>query len=74
MYLFLVQETEFSLISGINMAILEVSDARAETDLPGNLAVVIEESLVLEGLADFPTAFMVLFALYALNIEYKINS
>ncbi|KAL6476312.1 hypothetical protein MHYP_G00148110 [Metynnis hypsauchen] len=59
--------TESSHMKGIKIAILEVSDARGETDLLGTLAVMLEETLALEGLADFPTAFGLL---YVLNIEY----
>jgi len=37
-----------------------------------NFAIIFEETVVMEDLPDFPTAFMVLFGLlYAVNFEYS---
>lgn len=61
---------------GMKMGILEVvtsnsSTSRSLSDVV-NVAIVIEEEVVLENMGDFVSAFIVLFGmLYALNMEYN---
>uniref|UniRef100_A0A673JYL1 PB1 domain-containing protein n=1 Tax=Sinocyclocheilus rhinocerous TaxID=307959 RepID=A0A673JYL1_9TELE len=59
---------------GVKLAILEVmeDDLSQATKRCLNFSIILEETVVMEDLSDFPTAFMVLFELlYALNIEYS---
>ena len=59
---------------GVKMGILTVlEDDDAPTSLPTvvNIAIVLEEAIVLTDLPDLPTAFAYLFGLlYALNMEF----
>lgn len=58
---------------GVNLAILEVmeDDLSQATKRCINFGIILEETVVMDDLPDFSTAFMVLFGLlYALNIEY----
>ncbi|XP_048031552.1 uncharacterized protein LOC125258652 [Megalobrama amblycephala] len=61
---------------GMKMGILEVvssnsSTSRSLSDVV-NVAIVLEEEVVLENMGDFVSAFIVLFGmLYALNMEYN---
>ncbi|TSN30256.1 hypothetical protein Baya_9485 [Bagarius yarrelli] len=66
-------DLEETYTRGVKMGILEV----LENDLSQakksciNFGIILEETVVMDDLPDFPTAFMVLFGLlYALNIEY----
>lgn len=59
---------------GVKMGILTVlgdDDASASLPTDNSIAIVLEESIVLADLPDFPTAFAYLFGLvYALNMEF----
>ncbi|KAG5281882.1 hypothetical protein AALO_G00049850 [Alosa alosa] len=58
----------------MNMGILEVIDSSTNSGpypTVVNVAVVLEEEVVMDNLGDFPNALMMLFGLlYALNMEY----
>ncbi len=59
---------------GVKLCILEVmeDDISQTTKTCLNFGIILEETVVMQDLPDFPTAFMVLFGLlYALNIEYS---
>nr|XP_055070029.1 uncharacterized protein LOC129451008 [Misgurnus anguillicaudatus] len=56
---------------GIHMGILETVINTEGLDTVVDVAVVVEEEVLLKGLADVPTAFGVFFGLfYALNLQY----
>ncbi|KAL6459456.1 hypothetical protein MHYP_G00329280 [Metynnis hypsauchen] len=69
----LVTDPEDERTKGVKMGILTVLNDDAPTSLPTvvNIAIVLEEAIVLTDLPDLPTAFAYLFGLlYALNIEF----
>nr|XP_023690468.1 uncharacterized protein LOC111855556 [Paramormyrops kingsleyae] len=56
---------------GMKMGILETTEDGAVPPKSVNSIIVLEETVVLEGLTDYPTAFGLLFGLiYAFNIEF----
>ncbi|XP_056336527.1 uncharacterized protein LOC130247306 isoform X3 [Danio aesculapii] len=66
-------DLEETYTRGVNLAILEVmeDDLSQATKRCINFGIILEETVVMDDLPDFSTAFMVLFGLlYALNIEY----
>ncbi|KAK9963491.1 hypothetical protein ABG768_006673 [Culter alburnus] len=66
-------DLEETYTRGVKLGILKVMEDNLSqaTKRCQNLAIILEETVVVEDLPDFPTAFMVLFGLlYALNIEY----
>ncbi|XP_051954285.1 uncharacterized protein LOC127629147 [Xyrauchen texanus] len=66
-------DLEETYARGVKLGILEVmeDDISQATKRCLNFSIILEETVVMEDLSDFPTAFMVLFGLlYALNIEY----
>ncbi|KAK9979875.1 hypothetical protein ABG768_013283 [Culter alburnus] len=66
-------DLEETYTRGVKLGILEVMEDNLSqaTKRCQNLAIILEETVVVEDVPDFPTAFMVLFGLlYALNIEY----
>ncbi|KAL6479421.1 hypothetical protein MHYP_G00128540 [Metynnis hypsauchen] len=69
----LVTDPEDERTKGVKMGILTVLSDDAPTSLPTvvNIAIVLEEAIVLTDLPDLPTAFAYLFGLlYALNMEF----
>ncbi|KAL6462559.1 hypothetical protein MHYP_G00289810 [Metynnis hypsauchen] len=68
-----VTDPEDERTKGVKMGILTVLSDDAPTSLPTvvNIAIVLEEAIVLTDLPDLPTAFAYLFGLlYALNMEF----
>ncbi|KAK3525828.1 hypothetical protein QTP70_010506 [Hemibagrus guttatus] len=67
-------DEEEAYVRGVKLCILEVmkDDISSSAKLTCvNCGIIVEGTLVMEVIPDFPTAFMVLFGLlYALNIEY----
>uniref|UniRef100_A0A671PIJ6 PB1 domain-containing protein n=1 Tax=Sinocyclocheilus anshuiensis TaxID=1608454 RepID=A0A671PIJ6_9TELE len=66
-------DLEETYTRGVKLGILEVmeDDLSQATKRCLNFSIILEETVVMEDLSDFPTAFIVLFGLlYALNIEY----
>ncbi|KAL6459468.1 hypothetical protein MHYP_G00329400 [Metynnis hypsauchen] len=69
----MVTDPEDERTKGVKMGILTVLNDDAPTSLPTvvNIAIVLEEAIVLTDLPDLPTAFAYLFGLlYALNMEF----
>ncbi|KTF94036.1 hypothetical protein cypCar_00040114 [Cyprinus carpio] len=67
-------DLEETYTRGVKLGILEVTeDDISQTKKKClNYSIILEGTVVMEDLPDFPTAFMVLFGLlYALNIEYS---
>ncbi|GAA6102815.1 uncharacterized protein LOC113664096 [Tachysurus ichikawai] len=66
-------DLEETYTRGVKLAILAVmeDDLSQATKRCLNFGIILEETVVMEDLPDFPTAFMVFFGLlYMLNIEY----
>ncbi|XP_051782718.1 sterile alpha motif domain-containing protein 3-like [Erpetoichthys calabaricus] len=56
---------------GVKIMMIEMVRDEEDSGTLDSMAVVIEDTVVVEGLPDYPTAFCVLFGLiYALNMEY----
>ncbi|XP_039609046.1 uncharacterized protein LOC120529052 [Polypterus senegalus] len=56
---------------GVKIMMIEMVRDEKDSRTLDSMAVVIEDTVVVEGLPDYPTAFCVLFGLiYALNMEY----
>ncbi|KAI4891877.1 hypothetical protein NFI96_012596, partial [Prochilodus magdalenae] len=71
----LTTDTEEKCTKDVKVAILTVleDDRGVQCSPPDavNFAIVLEENVVVEGISDLPSAFLLLFRLfYALNIEY----
>lgn len=68
-------DTEDHYTKDVKVAILTVmeDDVAASTSLPNvtNIAIILEEVVVLQDIVDLPTAFAYLFGLlFAINMEY----